>query len=75
MIWKALKEIATRHKRPGSTGYYVEIIRASEMFVTIMAHLPERQREKQEAEFNEDREVTAGVVMRKDLIEAGLLRE
>jgi len=75
MIWKAMKALATRHQRPGSTSYYVEIIKASEMFVTIMAHLPDRQREKQEAEFNDDREVTAGVVMRKDLIAAGLLKE
>ncbi len=75
MIWKAMKEIATRHQRPGSTGYYVKVIRASEMFVTIMAHLPERQREKHEAEFNEDREVTEGILLRKDLVAAGVMHE
>lgn len=41
MIWKEMKEIATRHTRHtrhGSNGYYVEIIKASEMFVAIMVH-------------------------------------
>ena len=69
MIWKTMKQVATRHQRPGSTGYYLEIIKAAKMFVAVMAHLPERQREKQETEFNEDLEVTAGIVMMTGLRE------
>lgn len=75
MIWANMKEIATRHTRHGSNGYYVEIVKASEMFVAIMVHLPKKLRERQEAEFNEDREVTEGILLHKDLIAAGLLKE
>ena len=71
--WDKIKTEMTKHTRPGSAGYQVELNRATNVFVAILPHLKNRQAE--EDAFNADKEVAEALLNRKGLIDIGLLNE
>jgi len=70
--WEKIKLEMTKHTHPGSAGYSVGVIHASDVFVAIIPHLKDNQVE-QDA-FNADKEVTEAIMLRKDFIAIGLIK-
>lgn len=61
--WGIIKQEMTKGKRPGSTGYFKEVLRAALLFARIVSMLKNHEREVEK--FNSDPEATYALLNRR----------
>lgn len=73
--WSVIREAFTKGTTPQSTGYYVALYRATQLFVKLRDSGMVKDNKRATDAFNADKEVFKAIVNRPHFIEMGLLHD